>query len=198
MLCSKLIGKMRSRLRDEAKEGWSDAELLDSVNFALTAVASKLLPWKGRWVNETLIGVDTYSIPEDFMAPISLFINGKKVEIKGIEWSMSNEGPDTAAFIDMDSLIIYPMPIQAQQIVFNYHAKRLVTNINDALHISTEMEDTVLYYALSLAHQKQANEESLTQSRFYLNLYRERCGDISKITSQRRSSRTAKSTYQRC
>jgi hypothetical protein len=198
MLCSELIGKMRSRLRDEAKEGWSDAELLDSVNFALTAVASKLLPWKGRWVNETLIGVDTYSIPEDFMAPISLFINGKKVEIKGIEWSMSNEGPDTAAFIDMDSLIIYPMPTQAQQIVFNYHAKRLVTNINDALHISTEMEDTVLYYALSLAHQKQANEESLTQSRFYLNLYRERCGDISKITSQRRSSRTAKSTYQRC
>jgi hypothetical protein len=197
MLGSELIGKMRSRLRDEAKEGWSDPELLDSVNFALVAVAGKLLPWKGRWVSDTITGVDTYSVPDDFMAPISLYVDGKVVEIKGIEWALSHDSETPVAFIDMGSLILYPVPTQAQPIVFNYHANRKIAEVSDDLNISAEMEDTVLYYALSLAHQKQANEESLTQSQYYLKLYRERCGDIAKITTQRRSSRSSKSTYQR-
>jgi len=194
---SELVVKMRSRLRDEAAEGWSDDELFDSINFALSAIASKLLPWKGRWSTVTIIGSDTYSIPEDFMAPISLYVDGNAVEIKGIEWAMSHDSSEEAAFIDLDSLILYPTPTSEVSLMLNYHASRTLESLSDVLHITTEMVDTVLYYALSMALQKQANEESLSQSQYYLKLYHERCSDIAKITSQRRSATRIQSKFQK-
>lgn len=198
MLASVLIGQMRSRLRDEAKEGYSDAELIDSLNFSLSAIAHRLLPWKGRFSVMGTAGVDTYVLPNDFMAPISLVYGGVVVSIQGIGLSLSQDGyGKSAAFIDNNALIISPMPLSAQQIHLNYHALHRISLISDVVDLPNELQDTVLYYALSLALQKEAHEQSMAQSKYYHDLYEQRCRDISKVSAMRRSSISVKSHFQK-
>lgn len=192
-----MIVELRSRLHDEAQEGWEDSELLSSINLALSAIARKLRLWKGRWSNTATIGVNRYLLPSDFMSPISFIYDGINVDVKGIEWVMSTPEDEACVIIDNDSLVISPTPTTAAAFVLNYHKNYRVSSTNDPLLIGDEYIDTVLYYALSISHQKQASEESLTQSRYYLGLYREQIQEVQDMAIMRRGSRRTKSTFQR-
>lgn len=188
MTASDVILKVRQRLMDESKEGWSDPELLDNLNMALSAVASDLMLWKRRWNTIASFGVDTYSIPEDFMAPISLFINDKAVEIKAIESALRSESDDPAAFIDFNSLILYPMPKVDDKIVLNYQAISRCEEIEDVVKIGYEHLDAVIFYTMSMSLQKDQSETALPKSKHYLALYKERIRAVSKITQSRRGA----------
>lgn len=192
-----MIVKLRSRLRDEAKEGWSDDELLDTVNLALSAISHDFMIWKRRWNTLTSSGVDTYSIPEDFMAPISLMVGGVIVPIKGIEYSLQDSSDAACAFIDINSLILYPMPTDEVEVILNYHAVFQSDTVNSVLKIGIEHVDTVMYYALSQALQKEASEDSLAKSKYYLSLYKDRIKVVAKITHQRRNTSGITSRFQR-
>lgn len=194
-----MIAKLRSRLRDELKEGWSDDELLDTVNLALSAIAHDFMIWKGRWNTLTSSGVDTYSIPEDFMAPISLIVNGVPTPIKGTEYALRDSSSnDACAFIDINSLILYPMPsVDDIPVILNYHGIQQCSDINSVLKIGLEHADTVMYYSLSQALQKEANEDSLAKSKHYLSLYKDRVKAVSKINHQRKNTSGITSRYQK-
>ncbi|MDD2267473.1 hypothetical protein [Sulfuricurvum sp.] len=192
-----LIGMMRSRLRDEAKEGWSDQELIDSINFALSAIAHRLLPWKSRYTFTAQIGIDTYPLPVDFMAPIALIYDGVMIPVKGNQWALSNDGNDQIAFLNGTALILTQVPDQEVEVSLNYHALIQIADISDELYIFPEIVDTVLFYALSLAIQKEPHEQSLAQSKYYMSLYESRCKDVSAVEAKRRSGITLKSTYQK-
>lgn len=193
-----LIVDMRFRLRDDAKEGWSDEELKSSINFALSSIAHKLNPWKGVHASETIIGVDTYILPNNFMTPISVMIEGKSIPIKGIEWVMMHEAEVGAcAYINGKMLVIVPAPISATAFHVNYNARVKISDLSEELTIEDEWIDTVLYYALSLALQKEASEQSLDQSRYYLSLYKDRCKEVAKVAHDRRSSRVVQSKFQK-
>lgn len=196
MIAQEMIDRMRMRLRDEEGEGWSDAELLDSINLSLSAIAVKLMPWKNRWHTMAFEGVDTYSIPEDFVAPISVIVGGVMMPIRGIEYALGYDMPDQpCVFIDNDSLILYPIPDHSMDIIVNYHAVFKVKTPDDLLKIPDEISDTVLFYALSLAHQKEAHEASMAQSKYYLQLYKDRCVDSSKASRMRRSGTRTQSRF---
>lgn len=197
MRVDELIAKMRPRLRDEDAQWWSNDELHDNINIALAAIAHKLMPWKGRWNFITSSGVDTYSIPEDFMSPISLIVDGAMIPIKGAEYALSTSSEEACGFIDNDALILYPAPSGAMEVALNYHGINQTVTIADEIKLAPELIDTVMVYALSLSLQKQATEESLEQSKYYLNLYTSRCGDVVKVAHARRNSPRARSTYQR-
>lgn len=197
MRANELIMEMRYRLRDEAKEGWSDEELLSSINLSLSAIARKLNLWKSRWVTSTIPYIDTYSIPEDFVSPISLVVGSEMIEIKGIEWALSHSGDTPCAFIDNDALILYPVPQEEIPILFNYKSLRRLNSVGDVVPLGDEYIDTALFYALSLAYQKQSSEESLTQSRYFLNLFKDQVADVRNASSQRQNGRTIKSRHQK-
>jgi hypothetical protein len=198
MTASELIAKVRSRLRDEAKEGWSDDELLDNLNMALSAMAHDLMLWKKRWETIASPGVDTYSIPEDFMAPISLLIGGVPIPIKGIEWALSNNSDQACGFIDFTSLILHPMPLGNENIILNYHALFQCYTLMDAVNIGIEHLDTAMFYTMSQSLQKEPSEDAITKSKYYLDLYKNRIASVSKITHQRRNaSGSTTSHYQR-
>lgn len=197
MKASEMIAKLRSRLRDEEKEGWSDDELLDTVNLSLSAIAHDFMLWKKRWNTLTSSGVDTYSIPEDFMAPISLAVNSVIIPIKGIEYALQDSSDSACAFIDINSLILYPMPTDEVEVILNYHAIFQSDTVNNILKIGIEHVDTVMYYALSQALQKEASEDSLAKSKYYLSLYKDRIKVVAKITHQRRNTSGITSKFQR-
>lgn len=197
MRAYEMIAQLRKRLRDDDADGWSDDELLENINFSLSAIARKLSLWKNRFSRTTAVGVDTYSIPEDFMSPISMTYDGREIPIKGIEWALSSSSDDECVFIDNNALIIVPIPSSVVEFHLNYQANRLIKNGQDVLAISDEYVDTALYYALSLSYQKPASEESLTQSRYFLNLYKDNINDVKETAQKRRSSRTTKTNYQK-
>jgi hypothetical protein len=197
MKASEMIVKLRSRLRDEAKEGWSDLELLDTVNLALSAISHDFMIWKKRWSTLTSSGVDTYSIPEDFMAPISLMVGGVIVPIKGVEYALQDGTDSTCAFIDINSLILYPLPMSEVNVILNYHAVFQSDTVDSILKIGIEHVDTVMYYALSQALQKEASEDSLAKSKYYLSLYKDRIKVVAKITHQRRNTSGITSRFQK-
>lgn len=190
MTAADLIEKVRHRLLDTSKEGWSDPELLDNLNMALSAVASDLALWKRRWSTIASFGVDTYSIPEDFMAPISLFVGGKRVEIKATETALRSESNDPAAFIDLNSLIVYPMPKEGEEIALNYHATSRCDTLDDIVKVGYEHIDAVIFYTMSMSLQKDQSEEALPKSKHYLSLYKDRIKSVSKITQARRGGST--------
>lgn len=198
MLASDVIAMIRSRLRDEAKEGWSDEELLSSLNLSLSAIAHRLMPWKARYSASTVIDQDTYMLPDDFMAPLALVYDGIIVEIKGIEWALSNYGSDvTTAFIDNNMMIISPTPRDVIGFDLNYHALIQVSALTDVLRIPTEMVDALLYYTLSLSLQKEPHEQSLAQSKYFLDLFEKRCEDTAKIAMKRHAGSHNKSNFQK-
>jgi len=198
MLASELIAKMRSRLRDETSEYWSDPELIDSINFALSAMAHRLMPWKGRYQFSIIDGIDTYALPVDYLAPISVVHDDGVYPILGTMQALhSSESGDPSVFIDNDAIIISPIPDVGTIVYVNYHALLQIDDAADTINISTAFIDTVLSYALSLALQKQSSEESLAQSKYYLQLYETRCADIAHVAHMRRNSTSIISRYQK-
>lgn len=189
MTASDVILKVRQRLIDESKEGWSDPELLDNLNMALSAVATDLMLWKRRWNTIASFGVDTYSIPEDFMAPISLYVNETPIEIKAIESALRSESDDPAAFIDLNSLILYPMPKDGDSIILNYHATSRCDKLEDVVKIGYEHLDAVIFYTMSMSLSKDQSETALPKSKHFLSLYKDRIKGVSKITQARRGGR---------
>lgn len=189
MTASDVISDVRSRLLDESKEGWSDPELLGNLNMALSAIAADLMLWKRRWSTIASFGVDTYSIPEDFMAPISLFINSKVIEVKATETALRSESDDPAAFIDLNSLIIYPMPKEGDTIILNYHATSRCNTLEDIVKVGYEHIDAVIFYTMSMSLSKDQSETALPKSKHFLSLYKDRIKSVSKITHARRGGR---------
>lgn len=189
MTASALIIDVRSRLIDESKEGWSDPELLGNLNMALSAIGVDLMLWKRRWSTIASFGVDTYSIPEDFMAPISLFINESPIEIKAIETALRSESEDPAAFIDFNSLILYPMPKDGDAITLNYQATSRCNTLEDVVKVGYEHLDAVIFYTMSMSLSKDQSETALPKSKHFLSLYKDRIKGVSKITHSRRGGR---------
>lgn len=192
-----MAAKMRKRLNDADAQWWSDDDLHDAINAALAAVSHRLMPWKRRWVFTTSSGVDTYSIPEDFAAPISLFVGGAKRTINGIESALQSESDEACGFIDNDALILYPLPQSEETVVLNYHAISQAATMADLIKLPTEIIDVVMNYALSIALLKPATEESVKLSKFYLDLYEVRCKDAEKIAHQRRNAVSIRSKHQK-
>jgi hypothetical protein len=192
-----MITQIRYKLRDEASQQWSDDELLTNINFALSSMARKLRLWKNRFISMTSQGVDTYSIPDDFISPISVIVDEKLIPIKGIEFSLSSpELNHPCAFIDNDALILFPLPTSEVQFILNYNSNRLLKSNNDVLAVTDEYLDTILFYALSMSYQKQLGPESLNQSKYFLGLYEKQVNELNEIATKRRSSRTIKSNFQ--
>lgn len=197
MKASDVIAKVRQRLRDLDGKFWGDDELLDNLNMALSAIATDLSLWNGRWECIASSGVDTYSIPEDFMAPISLIINNEIVNIRAIDSAMrDNHSVTKAGFINMSSLIIYPKPVGGEMIVLNYRAVNMCEDHESYLNVGNEHLDSVIYYVMSLSLQKAPAENAMEQSRYYLKLYKDRIASISQITNKRRGGR-AQSVFQK-
>lgn len=193
-----MITQIRYKLRDEASQQWSDDELLSNINFALSSMARKLRLWKNRFTSMTSSGVDTYSIPDDFISPISVLLNGVLIPIKGIEFSLSlgDEITTPCAFVDNDALILFPMPNSEVEFTINYNSNRLLKSTGDMLAVTDEYIDTILFYALSMSYQKQLSPESLNQSKYFLSLYEKQVNELNEMATIRRSSRKIKSHFQ--
>lgn len=197
MLARELIAKIRLRLRDEAKEGWSDDELIDMMNLSFSAIAHDFMLWKSRCVIVASSGVDTYSIPEDFMAPISLIVAGDMIPIYGIEQALRNQSEEVCGFIHANTLILNPEPAVGTEIILNYHSLYQCCSMDTKLQIGTEYMDTLIYYTMSQALQKEPTENALEKSKYFLQMYKDRVDVVSKISNQRRNSTAIKSSFQR-
>lgn len=190
MKASDVIAKVRARLSDDDKKWWSDDELLDNLNMALSAIATDLMLWTRRWDSIASFGVDTYSIPEDFMAPISLIVDDSMIEIKPITAALRSDSDEPAAFIDMNSLILFPMPNGGERIVLNYHASSRCDTIDSIMKIASEHVDSVIFYMMGLSLQKSPAEDSLGKSKYYTQLYKDRIRSIVQIATARRGGST--------
>lgn len=94
MRVNDIILAVRARLHDTgSKKRWSDEELIDSINSALSAITMALNPFTGEWVIELVDGKSKYELPPYFYRLINVVFDGKIIReenIKGFEWVQKN------------------------------------------------------------------------------------------------------------
>lgn len=191
-----LIGKMRNKLNDEASEWWSDDELLDDINTALSAVAVKLVQWQNTYEFTTLSGSAAYALPNDFMSPEWCEVGGVPTDILSKEKAYGYTGNAVICVFDGTEIILMPTPESTETVIVGYKGYK-VYDFDDEIELNAVLTDALKMYALSLAYQKQPSEDALKKSGYFLKLYKDRVADVSKIASERVGTQRIRSTYQK-
>lgn len=191
-----MIDDLRFRLNDEACEGWSDGELMGSINHAISSLARKLKLWKGSYPITLHSGVSRYELPSDFISPVSFFMGTTPCDIHGREYAMRNILTSGVSFDDRE-LIVYDIIQTDTPSILHYNVFKRVGTLSETLPIKDEYIDMVMSYALSLSHQKVQSEESIAQSRYYLSLYKDQVKDIQGDVFKHQSSYRIRSTFQK-
>jgi hypothetical protein len=136
-----LLLSLRAKLNDErVKKQWSDEELIDNINSALSALTEDLNPWDdGEWIIPLTNNKSRYELPPYFFALSSVFINGKRLPrecILGYKAFKNIENPrHTIVANSINNLHIKPA-------VFNKEYEALKKEIEEEKYMAKKAELT--------------------------------------------------------
>ena len=126
-----IILAVRKRLNDvQDIKRWSNEELIDSVNSALSDITTELNPFTAEWVIELIDGKSKYELPPYFYRLINVVVNGKTVReenIKGFEWVQKNLHAiehEIVVTVDLHHLYIYPAIFNTKRVALEKQAKK--------------------------------------------------------------------------
>lgn len=190
-----IILSLRSRLRDKdiIKE-YSDNELLDFINMAYIAIASKLK----LFAKEIEFDLATQKplLPKDCISIITAYHNNTKCDILPFSYFLKNKSSSPALTLNNNEIILYPKnDTGILKIVYNY-IKR-IARVEDSLDLGAFLLEGVVFYCMFLALQKEARTDSLQKSQYYQNLYQLEIEKAQALQTEMLNSQDITSDYQR-
>lgn len=202
---SDIILKMRSRLGDNepTKQKWSDAELVDNINSALTSLAVSML-YATREQRYIVSGTNNrFELPENMARVVAITINDERVTIKSFEWLQNNKqslGDDTfTVCMDDISFFLYPLALleDGLEIVFNYNYIQQINDVSETIYLPIILSDAILFYAMHMSLQVNTSEKNANKSAHYLNLYERQVQNMSIAIYKNKHSKRLTSRFKR-
>lgn len=202
---SDIILKMRSRLGDNepTKQKWSDAELVDNINSALTSLAVSML-YATREQRYIVSGTNNrFELPENMARVVAITINDERVTIKSFEWLQNNKqslGDDTfTVCMDDISFFLYPLALleDGLEIVFNYNYIQQINDTSETIYLPIILSDAILFYAMHMSLQVNTSEKNANKSAHYLNLYERQVQNMSIAIYKNKHSKRLTSRFKR-
>ena len=172
--------EVRSRIAETATTFYSDAEINGWLNAGQLDLAQRLPNETLHTLreiseSETIAGVQTYSLPADFLRWRGVSYEGTPCRMIGFEELRAINGgnvfwtptaSDPAAFV-WKTLDIYPKPTEDNKKVSLYYVKRPTQMTGDAAECSLpkELHEAVIFYACAIAHSKDQNYDAAAHFR---------------------------------
>lgn len=188
--------EVRSRIAETATTFYSDAEINGWLNAGQLDLAQRLPnetlhTLREISVSDTIAGVQTYSLPADFLRWRGVSYEGTPCRMIGFEELRAINGgnvfwtptaSDPAAFV-WKTLDIYPKPTEDNKKVSLYYVKRPAEMAIDANEcpLPFELHEAVVFYACAIAHAKDQNYEA---SAFYRQAYQDVLAQYAPTTSK--------------
>lgn len=202
---SDIILKIRSRLGDNepTKQKWSDAELVDNINSALTSLAVSML-YATREQKYIVSGTtNRFELPENMARVVAITINDERVTIKSFEWLQNNKqslSDDVfSVCLDDTSFFLYPLALleDGLEIVFNYNYIQQINDASETIDLPILLSDAILFYAMHMSLQVNTSEKNANKSAHYLNLYERQVQNMSIAIYKNRHSKRLTSRFKR-
>lgn len=200
-----IILKMRTRLgdNDPSKQKWSDAELIDNINSALTSLATSML-YATREQKYIVSGASNrFELPHNMARVVAITINNERVTIKSFEWLQNNKQSvsDDAFTVCMDdtSFFLYPLALleDGLEIVFNYNYIQQINEVSEIIYLPILLSDAILFYAMHMSLQVNTSEKNANKSAHFLNLYERQVQMMSMTLHKNKHSKRLTSRYKR-
>ncbi|GEM_PF-4724191 len=170
---------------------YSDNEIIDSINLALSSIAIECLCFNKDWLITPKDDVYVYPLPLDFLQFHSLTVNNKKIlQIGGI----TNNG----IYFDLNQIYFKNIDIKAKDaIILNYFHYERVGNAGDSIYLPFGILDALIYHVLSLLYQNPISKEHINKSTYYLNLYDKSIMNIKSIIRSQFQQKNIISMYRK-
>lgn len=146
MIVNDIILSVRQRLGDtKDKKRWSDEELIDSINAALSAITMAVNPFTSEWAIRLVDGQSRYELPPYFYRLINVKFNDKIIpeeHIKGYEWLQKNLGclgRQRIVSADLHHFYIYPSVFNEKRVALEKEIE-VTTNIHEQRKLRAELE----------------------------------------------------------
>lgn len=200
-----IILKMRSRLGDidTLKQKWSDAELIDNINSALSQLAVSML-YATREQKYIVSGTNNrFELPHNMARVVAITINEERVTIKSFEWLQNNKSElkddEFTVCMDDTSFFLYPLALleDGLEIVFNYNYIQQINDVSETIDLPVLLSDAILFYAMHMSLQVNTSEKNANKSAHFLNLYERQVQMMSMTLSKNKHSKRLTSRYKR-
>ena len=200
-----IILKMRSRLGDidTLKQKWSDAELIDNINSALSQLAVSML-YATRGQKYIVSGTNNrFELPHNMARVVAITINEERVTIKSFEWLQNNKSElkddEFTVCMDDTSFFLYPLALleDGLEIVFNYNYIQQINDVSETIDLPVLLSDAILFYAMHMSLQVNTSEKNANKSAHFLNLYERQVQMMSMTLHKNKHSKRLTSRYKR-
>ena len=169
---------IRSRLGDTdvAKQHYSDPEIIDAVNSALSHLSEELLCFRRTWLVPCLDGVGRYELPGDFLRLISVNYKGTLItEVESMEHRMNREDGAGTPGVSLDLQTIHLFPSEniktGDVIELYYQYYETVNDDRDDIALPNVAKEAIVFFALSLLYQNPVKKAGIEKSNYYRRMY---------------------------
>lgn len=200
-----IILKMRSRLgdNDPSKQKWSDAELIDNINSALTQLSVSML-YATRTQKYIVTGTHNhFELPHNMARVVAITVNEERVTIKSFEWLQNNkQSLDKDTFtvcMDDTSFFLYPLELleDGLEVAFYYNYIQQINDVSETINLPIVLGDAILFYALHMSLQVNTSDKNTSKSTHYLNLYDRQVQIAGAALHKNKHSKRLTSKYKR-
>lgn len=169
---------LKSRLgdTDSASPRYSDPEIIDAVNSALSHLSEELLCFRRTWFVPCADGVGRYELPGDFLRLISVKYKDEIItDIESMEHRMTRRDgtADFGVSLDMQTVHIFPAEnIEKEDVIeLYYHYFETVSDTRDTVSLPNSAKEAIVFYVLYLLYQNPIKKDGLKISAQYFQNY---------------------------
>ncbi|NKQ40044.1 MAG: hypothetical protein HF962_00520 [Sulfurovum sp.] len=188
----RLLLSLRSKLGDTVADRprYNDAALIDAVNAALSWISTEALPFRKTWEIETIDGVQSYRLPDDWEKRIAVYIDGEQVHrVISEEENHRAEGIYVPyAVIDAQTIAVYTGSAMkaGRRIKLHYYHQETVSDARENIPLSAGWREPIVYYALSELMLNPNKKDGMNRSQYYLGLAEKKAAPLkSRLASER-------------
>jgi competence protein ComGF len=205
MKASEFISELRSRLRDEdtdsTKRAYKDSDLLAIANRAYIEVSKEIRAFKKIETHISSSATQSYPMPNDTLLVMSVYLDGKKCEIKSFDWVVNNLDKvfvRRVAYVNYDGVRFLPsIDENGLEIKISFLYYKNLTTLNDELEISSIAHNSLLFYALFLAYHKETRTDSLKKAEYFYKLYTREMASVIELQESGQNSKNIVTKYQK-
>jgi hypothetical protein len=200
-----IILKLRSRLGDNepSKQKWSDAELIDNINSALTQLAvSMIYSFKTQKYIVSRTN-NRFELPYNIARIVAITIKDERATIKSFQWLQNSKqrlkSDEFVVCMDDISFFLYPLELleDGVEILFDYNHIQQINDVSENIDMSIMLSDAILFYAMHMSLQVNTSEKNANKSLHYLNLFDKQVSTMSGVIYKNRHSKRLTSRYKR-
>lgn len=193
---SSLILSIRQRLNDNDKERYKyqDTEIIDAINLGLQKISNDLLYFNRTWKIKCKEDQERYTLPEDFLKPIRVLLNGKKIfSVK----SQKSDDTQNAIVFDDISIRLYVPHKDGDILDVEYNYIEQIDTQKSTIVCSLLLSNALVYYALSILFQNPNKKDGLQRSDFFMRKYDQEIRSIKDTIRSTRQTQNIKTEYKK-